>query len=175
MRKLAARLGNGREGAPHKEILLERLDDGRMHALIDGVDHVVEVTRLEGGGWWLLCEGRSWLVDVDRGRTDELIVEVAGLSAEVRLFDPRLEDLAKAARRPRTAAGPEDVCAPMPGKVVKVLVKPGDDVTATQGLVVVEAMKMENELRAPRDGKVKTVHVSEGQAVDGQEPLVTLE
>ena len=175
MRKLAARLGPKGDGGPEREIAWEVLDDGRVRALIDGVEHLVEVKRLEGGAFWLLCDGRSGMVDVEPGKDGGVAVEVAGLSAQVRFFDPRLEDLARAAARPRAAAGPEDVRAPMPGKVVKVLVKPGDLVQASQGLVVVEAMKMENELRSPREGRVKAVHVSEGQAVEGQEPLVTLE
>ncbi len=62
--------------------------------------------------------------------------------------------------------GPQRITSPMPGKVVRVLVKPGDEVTARQGLVVVEAMKMENELRAARDGRVREVAVAEGQSVD---------
>jgi biotin carboxyl carrier protein len=63
----------------------------------------------------------------------------------------------------------------MPGKVVRVLVKPGDAVTARQGLVVVEAMKMENELRAARDGRVRDVAVKEGQSVDAGTVLLTVE
>ena len=63
-------------------------------------------------------------------------------------------------------SGPQRLVAPMPGKVVRVLVKAGDAVTARQPVVVVEAMKMENELRASRDGTVAEVHVREGQSVD---------
>jgi biotin carboxyl carrier protein len=63
----------------------------------------------------------------------------------------------------------------MPGKVVRVLVGLGDEVKENQGLVVVEAMKMENELRAPRPGVVAAVHVAVGQAVDKGAPLVTVE
>ena len=73
------------------------------------------------------------------------------------------------------AAGPQRVTAPMPGKVVRVLVKPGDDVKARQGLVVVEAMKMENELRAARDGRVRDVAVAEGQSVDAGAVLLVVE
>jgi biotin carboxyl carrier protein len=73
------------------------------------------------------------------------------------------------------AAGPQRVTAPMPGKIVKVLVRPGEPVTARQGLVVVEAMKMENELRAARDGRVKEVHVSEGALVEAGRLLVLIE
>jgi biotin carboxyl carrier protein len=72
-------------------------------------------------------------------------------------------------------AGPQRVTAPMPGKVVRVLVAPGDEVKARQGLVVVEAMKMENELRAARDGRVRDVAVKEGQSVDAGAVLLTLE
>jgi pyruvate carboxylase subunit B len=63
----------------------------------------------------------------------------------------------------------------MPGKVARVLVKAGDEVKMRQGLVVVEAMKMENELRAARDGRVREVLVSEGQSVDAGAPLVIVE
>ena len=62
--------------------------------------------------------------------------------------------------------------APMPGRVVRVLVKPGDTVAARQGLVVVEAMKMENELRSPRAGRVKEVAVAEGESVEAGRLLV---
>ena len=72
-------------------------------------------------------------------------------------------------------AGPQRIMAPMTGKVVRVLVKPGDDVRARQGLVVVEAMKMENELRAARDGRVRDVAVTEGQSVDAGAVLVVVE
>ncbi|MGC4117363.1 MAG: hypothetical protein QM765_22945 [Myxococcales bacterium] len=62
----------------------------------------------------------------------------------------------------------------MPGKVVRVLVKPGEDVAEGQGVVVVEAMKMENELPAPRTGRVEEVAVSPGQTVERGTPLVVV-
>jgi biotin carboxyl carrier protein len=71
--------------------------------------------------------------------------------------------------------GQQRVVSPMPGKVVRVLVKPGDEVKARQGLVVVEAMKMENELRAARDGRVRDVAVAEGQSVDAGTVLLVVE
>ncbi len=74
-----------------------------------------------------------------------------------------------------SAGGPQRLTAPMPGKIVKVLVKPGDAVTARQGLVVIEAMKMENELRASRDGQVKDVHVTEGDLVEAGRLLTVIE
>lgn len=71
--------------------------------------------------------------------------------------------------------GPQRVVAPMPGKIVRILVNVGDQVVARDGLVVVEAMKMENELRATRAGRVKEVAVSEGQSVDAGAVLVVVE
>lgn len=72
-------------------------------------------------------------------------------------------------------AGPQRIIAPMPGKIVRVLVKAGDEVKARQGLVVVEAMKMENELRAARDGRVRDISVVEGQSVDAGAILLVVE
>ncbi|RPJ64661.1 MAG: acetyl-CoA carboxylase biotin carboxyl carrier protein subunit [Acidobacteria bacterium] len=73
------------------------------------------------------------------------------------------------------AAGPQRITAPMPGKVLKVLVAAGESVEERQGLVVVEAMKMENELRAPRAGRVREVHVQEGAPVESGRLLVVLD
>jgi biotin carboxyl carrier protein len=79
-------------------------------------------------------------------------------------------DLVEAARGAspavRHAPGPARLTAPMPGRVVRVLEAPGADVRAGQGLVVIEAMKMENEIRAPRAGRLREVSVREGQAVE---------
>jgi pyruvate carboxylase subunit B len=73
------------------------------------------------------------------------------------------------------AAGPRPIVAPMPGMVVKVEVAAGDTVRAGQGIVIVEAMKMENELRASGAGRVTRVHVSKGDAVAKDQVLVELE
>lgn len=73
------------------------------------------------------------------------------------------------------AAGPGSVKAPMPGNILSVKVKPGDQVKRGQVLLTLEAMKMENEIMAPRDGKVKEVFVSAGQSVNTGDVLVNLE
>ena len=73
------------------------------------------------------------------------------------------------------AHGEQRVVAPMPGRVVRVLVSPGDEVAARQGVIVVEAMKMENELRSPKAGRVKEVQVAAGASVDAGRVLVVVE
>ena len=74
-----------------------------------------------------------------------------------------------------SGTGPQRVVAPMPGKVLRVLVKPGDPVVARQPLAVIEAMKMENELRAARDGLVAEVHAREGASVDAGALLIIIQ
>jgi biotin carboxyl carrier protein len=107
------------------------------------------------------------------GTNGELLVYLGGRVAAVTMNG-------RAARRGRRdaggpAAGEQKVVAPMPGRIVKVLVGPGDEVAARQGVVVVEAMKMENELRAPRSGRVREVSVSPGASVEAGRVLVVLE
>ena len=72
------------------------------------------------------------------------------------------------------AAGVQTVTAPMPGKVVRVLARPGDEVAAGQGLLVVEAMKMQNEMKTPRAGKVLSMPAKEGATVAAGEVLATI-
>ena len=83
-----------------------------------------------------------------------------------------IRDLSAAAAGP---SGPQPVKAPMPGLIVRIDVKPGDQVQAGQGVAAMEAMKMENELRAPAAGRVKAVHATVGQAVDKGALLVEFE
>jgi biotin carboxyl carrier protein len=102
-------------------------------------------------------------------------IELGGFRFEVEVLDERtraIRQLAGAAARP---AGSSALVAPMPGLVVRVLCQPGDKVQAGQRLIVIEAMKMENELRAPNAGVVRTVAVTNGSAVEKGAPLVELD
>jgi biotin carboxyl carrier protein len=100
-------------------------------------------------------------------------VHVDGREVTVSILDPR-HRAARDRSGPADTAGPSIVVSPMPGRVVKVLVAPGDAVAARQGLVVVEAMKMENELRAPRAAQVAEVRVQEGAPVEANTVLIVL-
>ena len=75
----------------------------------------------------------------------------------------------------RTPEGSLWVKSPMPGRVIKLCVREGDEVRRNQTLVVVEAMKMENEIQSPADGTVKTIHTSVGELVDSEKPLIEIE
>ncbi len=119
----------------------------------------------------LLIDGRSYEVGL-LPREGGCAVLLADSTLEV-----QLQDASRAGAGParKAAHGPAGVQAPMPGRIVKVLVEAGQDAALGQGLVVIEAMKMENELRAPRAGRVREVRVSEGQAVETGAMLVVLD
>jgi biotin carboxyl carrier protein len=134
---------------------------GRYTVVLDGTP--LEVDRVTAGRHFasLLVGGESHDVAVEK-RPGGYLVLLPGGAVSV--------DLAEAARRtasaPRRANGPFRLTAPMPGRVVRVLAEAGKDVDAGRGLVVIEAMKMENELKSPRAGRVLEVAVREGQAVE---------
>ena len=104
----------------------------------------------------------------------KVAVTVRGESFSARVKDAQAVEIPVVAPAGRST-GPVVVRAPMPGRVVKLLAQVGGDVKAGAGVVVVEAMKMENELRAPRDGRVQALRVSEGQAVEANQELVVIE
>ena len=123
----------------------------------------------------LLLRGESWTVAAQPLEGDgRWAMGVVGERVEVVVQDERTREIEALTRTAPGAAGPAVVRAPMPGLVVRVEVADGQRVDAGAGLVVVEAMKMENELRAPRAGVVQTVHVTAGQTVEKGVALVTL-
>ena len=123
------------------------------HLLLGGESWTVAAEALEGAGRWVLG--------------------IVGERVEVAVQDERSRGIEASGKGQPVLAG-GTVRAPMPGLVVRIEVAEGQQVDAGAGLVVVEAMKMENELRAPRPGMVQTVHVAVGQAVEKGASLVTL-
>jgi pyruvate carboxylase subunit B len=136
------------------EVDLARVADGPVRSLLVGTDSHRFVAEGHGAGRWDLYLG---------GRR---------LRAEV--VDERTRAIRAMTGNGAAALGPRPVLAPMPGLVVRVEVAEGDTVRAGQGVVIVEAMKMENELRAEAPGVVRRVHVREGQTVEKDQLLVEL-
>jgi pyruvate carboxylase subunit B len=108
------------------------------------------------------------------GRGD-YVLWIDGFEYRVEALDERARAIRDLSAATAVATGPAPLVAPMPGLVVRVTVEPGQSVSAGQGLVVVEAMKMENELRSPAAGTVKSVRVTPGTAVEKGAVLVELE
>jgi biotin carboxyl carrier protein len=130
---------------------------------IDGQFLEADSAAVSPGVYSILINGKSFEVRIER-LGFELRAALAGRAFKIVIQDEREW------RRNRGAAveaeGRQQVFAPMPGKIVRVLVKTGDAVTAGQGLLVVEAMKMQNEIRAPKSGTIDRVAVVEGQTVN---------
>jgi len=157
---------------------------GRFTVSLDGQIHEVE-RRGEGALMCLTIDGQDREAAVGRdaagpggagscGAQGETAygVTVGGRPYAVRLQDPLKRQGASAAP---AAGGPVDVRAIMPGKITALLVKEGQDVRSGQGVVVVEAMKMENELPAPKDGRVSRIRVQPGETVEAGAALFTVE
>jgi biotin carboxyl carrier protein len=160
-------------------------------ATIDGRTVRVEV-RGRDGHYAVSVDGRTLEVDHQAtgvhfaslligGKSYEAGIEKQNDGYNVVLADDLLyvglRGAARGAAAPprKAAAGPARVLAPMPGRLVRVLVEEGQEVKAGDGLVVVEAMKMENELRSPRAGRIAQLPVREGQAVETAALLVVVE
>ncbi len=163
-----------------------RPDDGRVlaqrHPVVDGVASSASI-RSAGGQRYVLAEdGRTTRVvlgPVTRadGGIQRREVLVDGFRFDVEVESERVAALRERARRGRAASahsGPLEVHAIIPGRVASVSVVPGDAVTAGQQLLVVEAMKMQNELRAPRDGTISRVGVTPGVTIEVGDLLVVI-
>ena len=149
-------------------IEFERYRDG-WQARLDGQPGAADVAEIAPNIFSVLLLGESYQVFVIPPRGSQLQVHTGGFEFVAEVVDPR----SWRGRRhgAAEAEGRQQIVAPMPGKVVRVLVKAGDAVEAGQGLLVVEAMKMQNEIRSPKSGMVERVLVKEGQAVNAGESL----
>ena len=145
---------------------------GRFKIAIDGHERLVDATAVRPGTWSILLDGRSFVVDLDK-RRNGIAASVGASEALLQVEDALHRRLAEAAGS-RSAARGESITAPIAGKVVKLLVAQGDVVEPGTAVIVLEAMKMENELVAERGGTVSGIHKQPGQAVDTGDLLVEL-
>jgi len=152
-------------------IALDRKDD-RISVRHGDKALEAEVRVISANAISLLVGGRSYLVLVARDKDKRYV----WLDGRTYLIQTRKEDQRLAERGDdRTQKGNSVVTAPMPGKVVKVNVAEKEAVRKNQTLAIVEAMKMENEIKSPLEGFVKKIFVSTGDLVDSEKPLLELE
>ncbi len=158
---------------------------------VEGRTHQVQVQRAPDGGWTVVVDegeaqhvrgaqvGRAeWTLDLDqRMRSigvfvegDHAHVQVGGYAMEATVINPRDKALSGG-----DGEGEGSISTPMPGIVVRILVEPGQEVVQGQVLLVIEAMKMENEYKSKVDGVVQAIHVAEGQALEAHTLLINVE
>jgi biotin carboxyl carrier protein len=147
---------------------LKRTENG-WGCTLDGKDISVDVVQISADAISLLLNGKSYEIRRDEG--SKIFVE--NRPYEVIVTDPR----SWRGRRGRANAdsGARKLTASMPGKVVRLLAAEGDEVQAGQGIVVIEAMKMQNEIRSPKQGRVQKLLVKEGTNVNAGEVLALVE
>ncbi|HEY0376289.1 MAG TPA: biotin/lipoyl-containing protein [Pyrinomonadaceae bacterium] len=163
------------EIAGEKHELDIKQDGSRVTAEIDGRVYELEASAPRPGVYLLLAGGRVYECRVDHAGTNREAAEVTiGRDTyAVMLADPKR--LRGAQTAGAQAHGTSEIVAPMPGKVVRVLVEAGEEVEAGAGVVVVEAMKMQNEMKSPKAGKVAVVNVREGATVNAGDVLAVVE
>jgi biotin carboxyl carrier protein len=165
-----AKLQGQKEAVP---VDIEPAGENRFKLTHGGKSFIVDALTLDHGAVSMLVDGTSYSVEFDE-QGDEVQVTVRGQMTRIDVADERRLRL-RAATAGFSVEGKQLISAPMPGKVVKVLVKVGDEVKEGQGLVVIEAMKMENELKSPKAGKVVELPAKEGTAVEINAKLVVVE
>jgi biotin carboxyl carrier protein len=159
--------------------------------LINGNHYRLELDRLEGR-WFCRLDGREIEVDAVLARPDVLSLRIGNKAYEVKCervanevhFWVGSARFAAEVRDPRSLRGrvravddqgPRKLTAPMPGKIVRVLVRQGTEVEAGAGVLVVEAMKMQNEIKSPKKGMIQKILVAEGAAVNAGDVLAIVE
>ena len=135
--------------------------------------HVADISQPEPGFYVVQLNNRVYRCALDKLPTGETEVVVNGKRIPIKVRDKK--HLRGNVGAGANASGKATLISPMPGKIVRVLVNVGDEVAANQGVLVVEAMKMQNEVQSPKDGKVVEIRVAEGQTVNAGETLAVIE
>jgi biotin carboxyl carrier protein len=152
---------------------IEEIGKSLYRVSVDGNEFLVDGKKTGRTNYSLIVDNRSFEIEVDNAE-DEYRVLVDGRTYHVNLVDERRMRVG-GAQSGVELQGRQKVCVPMPGKVTAVLVAEGDTVEKGQGLVIVEAMKMENEVRSPIAGEIKEIKVKPGDAVEGGAVLLIVE
>jgi biotin carboxyl carrier protein len=159
--------------------------DGKTHRLelirghttwlckVDGEEIEVDAALTARDVLSVLVGGKAYEVKRERSLQGDLHLVIGSARYAVDVQDPRSLRTRRAAGS--ADAGPQRLTAPMPGKIVRILVAAGDVVKAGQGIIVMEAMKMQNEMKSPKDGKVQKILTSEGSTVNPGDTLAVIE
>ena len=153
---------------------VEILRDGeRLSARVDDREYELEVSEPEPGVILLKNNGRVYEVFTSPQSQDLVEVTIRGQRYDVQITDPKR--LRSSGLDHSHDHGLVEIKTAMPGKVVRILTAVGDAVEKGAGVIVVEAMKMQNEMKSPKDGVIKEIRVEEGVTVNAGEVLVVIE
>ena len=153
------------------EVIIENLD-ATLRATVDGHSYALEVHKIAEQSHLLINDHQVYDCRVEGKSRERFEVKLNKHVYEISIVDPRR--LRTDENSDRHHDGPTEIAAQMPGKVVRVLVEPGTEVEKGAGIVVVEAMKMQNEIKTPRAGIVLSLNVVPGETVNAGEVLATV-
>jgi biotin carboxyl carrier protein len=144
-----------------------------IEVLIDDRKYKLDIAEVERGVYSILLDGKSYNVELTQTDNKKYMVNTLYDSFDIEIIDAESRYLAN--RKSDDGADASFISTPMPGKVVKVLVKEGDEVKGGETVIIVSAMKMESEYKAITDKIIKKVLVSEGDTIEGNQPLILFE
>ena len=159
----------------HEEDLLLKLEEGQISAEIGGRVYTLQLREIQADSYlfFLGANVHECRVSERAGSKETFDVTIHGRSQEVTIFDPKR--LRSGQNSDRHHHGVAEILAPMPGKVVRVQTEAGASVEKGEGVVVVEAMKMQNEMKSPRAGVVVSINVKPGDTVNAGDVLAVIE
>ena len=160
------------DGQPHRLDLSRNATDGGWNGTLDGERIEIDARLVQPGILSLIVRGHAFRCVLDEGPV-ETAIQVGGQRYLVSIDDPR--SLTARRRKGGASGGQQVIKAPMPGRIIRLLVAAGDQVAAHQGVVVIEAMKMQNELKAARAGKIVEIKIEAGATVTAGQALLLIE
>jgi len=168
--KLTAELNN----EPH-EVEIKRGADSKLTAQIDGRTYELEASEPEPNVHLLKHANKIYEIFVSPNEKigEPFVVKVGNQSYEIKIYDPKR--LRGSGAVGGQIEGASEIKTAMPGKVVRVLVETGAEIKTGEGVIIVEAMKMQNEMKSPKDGIIKQIRFAEGETVNAGDVLVVIE
>ncbi len=161
---------NARLGKESFKINIERNGEN-YRILLNDREYSIQVRKVEQSFYSLLIDNKAYELSVDK-EGDRNLVEVGGDVFSVEIFDAAYSKERKTGEEPE---GKQIIKSIMPGKVIKIIANIGDEVKEGQGLIIMEAMKMENEITSPKSGRVVDIRVQEGNTVESDAELIAIE
>ena len=164
-----------RIGSRDAKVKLLETDGNKATIEVDGNAYSVDLAMVEEGVYSILHEGKSYNIELIPGNGPKnYFVNTYSASHEIEIIDAQSRYQKS---RNSSSVGDSDrlISAPMPGKVVRIPVKKGQNVSKGDTLIVISAMKMENDYQSPIDGVVKSILVNEGESVSNNQPLIEIE
>lgn len=145
------------------------------HASIDGKEFKYSLSGLSSSTYNFIVDNKSYIISAGKNGYSEYIITLKGQVFETKVLSALQEKAANLIESKSVKHSITIIKSPMPGMILKIKRKAGEDIVQGDSLLILEAMKMENDIRAPVSGKVKEIKVSEGQAVEKGIPLIIIE